>query len=207
MEQRYKPGEFAQKINRSLGTLRLWDRKGNLPAKRLPSGHRYYTEEDVCRALNIDKPPTNTKTVIYTRVSSPKQKEDLKRQTFAMEEFCLARGYIIDEVIEEIGGGLNYTRPKFLQLMRMIEKREVARVVIAHKDRLVRFGSEYFENFIHSHGGELIIANAKSLSPQQELVEDLMAVIHSFSCRLYGLRKYKKEFSQKINEAESNNIC
>jgi hypothetical protein len=79
MERRYKPGEFAQKINRSIGTLRLWDRKGDLPAKRLPSGHRYYTEEDVCRALNIEKPPTNTKTVIYTRVSSPKQKEDLKR--------------------------------------------------------------------------------------------------------------------------------
>ena len=61
------------------------------------------------RALDIDKPPTNTKTIIYTRVSSPKQKEDLKRQIFAMEQFCLGRGYIIDEVIEEIGGGLNYT--------------------------------------------------------------------------------------------------
>ncbi len=207
MERRYKPGEFAKKINRSIGTLRLWDRKGDLPAKRLPSGHRYYTEEDVCRALNIEKPPTNTKTVIYTRVSSPKQKEDLKRQTIAMEQFCLGRGYIIDEVIEEIGGGLNYTRPKFLQLMTMIEKREVARVVIAHKDRLVRFGWEYFHNFIDSHGGELIIANAKSLSPQQELVEDLMAVIHSFSCRLYGLRKYKKEITKKIKETESNNIC
>ena len=207
MERRYKPGEFAKKINRSIGTLRLWDRKGDLPAKRLPSGHRYYTEEDVCRALNIEKPPTNTKTVIYTRVSSPKQKEDLKRQTFALEQFCLARGYIIDEAIEEIGGGLNDTRPKFLELMTMIEKREVARVIIAHKDRLVRFGWEYFENFIDTHGGELIVANASSLSPQQELVEDLMAVIHSFSCRLYGLRKYKKEISQKIKETESNNIC
>ncbi len=207
MERRYKPGEFAKKINRSIGTLRLWDKKGDLPAKRLPSGHRYYTEEDVCRALNIEKPPTNTKTVIYTRVSSPKQKEDLHRQTVAMEEFCLARGYIIDQVIEEIGGGLNYTRPKFLQLMKMIEKREVARVVIAHKDRLVRFGWEYFKHFIDSHGGELIIANAKSLSPQQELVEDLMAVIHSFSCRLYGLRKYKKELSQKINDAQSDKMC
>ena len=110
-------------------------------------------------------------------------------------------------MIEEIGGGLNYTRPKFLQLMTMIEKREVARVVIAHKDRLVRFGWEYFENMIRTHGGELIIANAKSLSPQQELVEDLMAVIHSFSCRLYGLRKYKKEITQKIKETEYNNIC
>jgi putative resolvase len=125
MEKRYKPGEFAQKINRSLGTLRIWDKNGKLPAKRLPSGHRYYTEEDLNKALNVEKPEIKKKTVIYTRVSSPKQKQDLIRQRSAMEQFCLARGYVIDEVIEEIGGGLNYTRPQFLRLMQMIENREV----------------------------------------------------------------------------------
>lgn len=207
MEKRYKPGEFAQKINRSLGTLRIWDKNGKLSAKRLPSGHRYYTEEDLNRALNLEKPEIKKKTVIYTRVSSPKQKQDLIRQREAMEQFCLARGYVIDEVIEEIGGGLNYTRPQFLRLMQLIENREVKILVIAFKDRLCRFGFEYFEHFLKSHDGQLVVANAQTLSPQQELIEDLLAVVHSFSCRLYGLRKYKKEINQIISEPEPSEIC
>ena len=207
MERRYKPGEFAERVNRSVGTLRIWDKKGRLPAKRHPSGHRYYTDEDLTKALNLDKPEIKAKTVIYTRVSSPKQKNDLVRQKESMEQFCLARGYIIDEVIEEVGGGLNYNRPQFLELMSLIERREIGILVIAHKDRLVRFGFEYFQHFIETHGGELIVANAKTLSPQQELVEDLMAVIHCFSYRLYGLRKYKNEISSIITETEPNNIC
>ncbi|ACK69210.1 Resolvase domain protein [Gloeothece citriformis PCC 7424] len=206
MEKRYKPGEFALKINRSVGTLRLWDRSGKLPAKRLPSGQRYYTEEDLNKALRLDRPLIKKKIIVYTRVSSPKQKQDLIRQSEAMEQFCLARGYIIDEVIEEIGGGLNYTRPQFLRLMKMIENREVKILVIAFKDRLCRFGFEYFEYFLTTHEGKLVIANAQTLSPQQELIEDLMAVIHSFSSRLYGLRKYKKEISKIISEPEPTEI-
>lgn len=202
VEKRYKPGEFAKRVNRSVGTLRIWDKNGKLPAKRLPSGHRYYTEEDLSKALKLDQPQLKKKTVIYTRVSSPKQKQDLIRQREAMEQFCLARGYIIDEVIEEIGGGLNYTRAQFLKLMRMIENREIGILVIAFKDRLCRFGFEYFEYFLTNHEGKLVIANAQTLSPQPELIEDLMAVIHSFSCRLYGLRKYKKEISRIVSEAE-----
>jgi predicted site-specific integrase-resolvase len=207
MEKRYKPGEFAPKINRSLGTLRIWDKSGKLPAKRLPSGHRYYTEEDLNKALNLEKLEIKKKTIIYTRVSSPKQKQDLIRQREAMEQFCLARGYVIDEMIEEIGGGLNYTRPQFLRLMQMIEKREVKILVIAFRDRLCRFGFEFFEHFLKSHDGQLVVANAQTLSPQQELIEDLLAVVHSFSCRLYGLRKYKKEINQIIAEPEPSEIC
>ncbi len=206
-ETRYKPGEFAQLINRSVGTLRIWDKKGKLTAKRLPSGHRYYTEDDLNKALRLEQPKISKKTLIYTRVSSPKQKQDLIRQREALEQFCLARGYIIDEVIEEVGGGLNYTRPQFLKLMNMIENREVGTLVIAFKDRLCRFGFEYFEHFLTIHEGKLVIANAQTLSPQQELIEDLMAVIHSFSCRLYGLRKYKKEISKIVSEPEPTEIC
>ncbi len=93
-------------------------------------------------------------------------------------------------------------RPQFLKLMTMIEKKEIEILVIAFKDRLCRFGFEYFEHFLTVHEGKLIVANAQTLSPQQELVEDLMAVIHSFSCRLYGLRKYKKEINKIVKETE-----
>jgi putative resolvase len=205
-ETRYKPGEFAQLINRSVGTLRIWDKKGMLIAKRLPSGHRYYTEEDLNKALKIEPPDSKKKTIIYARVSSPNQKQELLVQREALEQFCLARGYIIDEVIEEIGEGLNYTRPEFLKLMKMIENREVGTLVIAFKDRLCRFGFEYFEHFLTNHEGELIVANAQSLSPQQELLEDLMKVINSFSFRLYGLRKYKKEIARIVAEPEPTEV-
>lgn len=205
MNKAYKPGEFAKLINRSVGTLRLWDRSGKLSPRRLPSGQRYYTEDDLTKALSLTHTEEPTKlNVIYCRVSSPKQKKDLRRQVDAMESFCVASGFKIDSVIEEIGGGLNYKRPKFLQLMGMVERYEVQRLIIAHKDRLCRFGFEFFDNFTSRHGGEIIVANQQSMSPQQELVEDLMAVIHCFSCRLYGLRKYKSEIEKKISEPEPN---
>ena len=105
--------------------------------------------------------------------------------------------------IQEVGGGLNYTRPKFLELMTSIENRSISHLIIAHKDRLCRFGFEYFEYFSEVHQCQLIIANQSSMSPQQELMEDLMAVIHTFSCRLYGMRKYKKELEEIIQKASN----
>ena len=84
----------------------------------------------------------------------------------------------------------------------MIENQQIGILVIAFKDRLCRFGFEYFEHFLKSHEGKLIVANAQTWSPQQELIKDLMAVIHSFSCRLYGLRKYKKEINKILKETE-----
>jgi predicted site-specific integrase-resolvase len=151
-----------------------------------------------CTAKQRIKPPS----LLPNHHPSAKQKQDLIRQIEALERFCLARGYIIDEVIEEIGGGLNYTRPQFLRLMAMIENQQIGILVIAFKDRLCRFGFEYFEHFLKSHEGKLIVANTQTWSPQQELIEDLMAVIHSFSCRLYGLRKYKKEINKILKETE-----
>jgi predicted site-specific integrase-resolvase len=180
-----------------------------LPAKRTPGNQRYYTDNDLQKALNLD-PPTETKQVIvYGRVSSPKQKSDLKRQLSSLEAFTTARGLAISQAISEIGGGLNYTRPKFLEIMNLIERREISHLVIAHKDRLCRFGFDYFEHFCKSHQCELIIANQAEMSPQQELMEDLMAVIHTFSCRLYGMRKYKKEVEEILQKAldEPDSTC
>ena len=96
---------------------------------------------------------------------------------------------------------MNFKRKKFLKIMDAIQNGEVSKLLIAHKDRLVRF--EYFEHLAVTNGCELIVVNQESLSPQQEMVEDLMAIIHTFSCRLYGLRKYKKDIKKAIID-ESN---
>jgi len=115
-----------------------------------------------------------------------------------MGQFCLARGLAVDEVIQETGGGMNLRRRKFLALMDDIDQGRVAVLVIAHTDRLARFGFDYLEHVAARNGCEIIVANQETLSPQQELVEDLLTIVHTFSCRLYGLRRYEKALKDEL---------
>ncbi len=94
--------------------------------------------------------------------------------------------------MSDIGSGLNYKRKQFNRLFEMIELGQVRRLVIAHRDRLVRFGYDYFEAFCQRHHSELLVINGEAMSPEQELVRDLMAIVTVFSARLHGLRSYKK---------------
>jgi len=198
MGNKYKPHEFAKQIGASVKTLRRWDINGKLIAKRTPSNHRYYDDNDLRQLHGIKEP--DRKTVVYCRVSSAGQKDDLRYQVAAMEPFCLASGVPVDEWIQEIGGGMNFKRKKFLTLMSRIQKGEIAKLLIAHKDRLCRFGFDYFSFLAKENDCEIVVVNQESLSPQQEMVEDLMAIIHTFSCRLYGLRKYKKDLKKAITD-------
>lgn len=195
-----RPHEFAKEIGVSVETLRRWDRTDKLKAKRTPSNHRYYTDEDLACAKGL-KPIQESRAIkVYCRVSSQKQKNELTNQTAAMEQFCLARGYAVDEWISEIGGGLNFKRQKFLKLVEEALSGKIEVIVIAHKDRLCRFAFDLIEQLLNRRGCEIVVANAESLSPQAELLEDLMAVVHCFSCRLYGARSYRKEKEQAIKE-------
>lgn len=188
----YRPNEFAKIIGKSTSTLRRWDKEGKLQPDRGLGGQRFYTDKDLQLALNIEvKSQGSIK--VYCRVSSKSQTNDLLSQKKSMEIFCLSAGIPVDEWIEEIGGGLNFKRKKFLSLMKSIRLGEVSKIVIAHKDRLARFGFDFLSEFASWYGCEIVVANQESLSPQQEMVEDLMSIIHCFSCRLYGLRNYKKE--------------
>jgi putative resolvase len=195
----YKPNQFAKKLGISVKTLHRWDETGKLPAKRTLSGHRYYTEDDFLVAQGLKPTESKRKTVVYCRVSSNAQKPELKNQIIAMESFCLGRGLPVDEWVQEIGGGLNFRRKKFLALVFSIIKGEVDTLVVAHKDRLCRFAFDFIDELATSVGCEIIVANQESLSPQQELVEDLMAIIYCFSCRLYGLRNYTKQIKNILD--------
>jgi putative resolvase len=88
--------------------------------------------------------------------------------------------------------------------MEMVEQGEVSEIVIAHKDRLVRFGFEWFEKFCKDHGVEILMMNAESLSPEEEMTKDLLSIIHCFSSRLYGLRKYKKKIIELTKGHENS---
>lgn len=200
MNKIYRIHQFGERIGKSASTLRRWDTEGYLTAKRTPSGQRYYDESDVRKVLGIKD--IERKIVVYCRVSSSNQKNDLKSQVDAMERFCLNSGIAVDEWIQEIGGGMNFKRKKFLSLMSRISSGEIIQVIVAHKDRLCRFGFDYFNYMAMQNGCQIVVVNQESLSPQEEMVEDLMAIIHTFSCRLYGLRKYKKDLKKMIQETE-----
>ena len=144
--------------------------------------------------------PEKKLTVVYCRVSSAGQRNDLKSQVAAMQTFCLGAGIAVDEWIEEIGGGMNFKRPKFQRLLDRILRGEVNHVIIAHKDRLMRFGFDLFEHLAQDNGCRITIVNQETFSPQREMVEDLMAIVHTFSCRLYGMRKYQKALKEDFPE-------
>jgi predicted site-specific integrase-resolvase len=201
MSKIYRINEFAKRVGRHTQTLRRWDAEGKLIAKRLPSGHRFYDESDVRKVFGVD--PEVKKVVVYCRVSSSGQKDDLVSQKQAMEYFCISSGIAVSEWVDEIGGGMNFKRKKFLGLMEEIQQGSVTKLIVAHKDRLCRFGFDFFDWMAKQNGCEIIVVNQETLSPQKEIVEDLMAIIHTFSCRLYGLRKYKKDIKKLITEKES----
>jgi putative resolvase len=192
----YSPKRFGKMIGRTTQTLQRWDRVGILPAKRTPTDRRYYTHDDYLRV--VGKKPHERINISYCRVSSANQKKDLGSQKSALEQFCIASGRVIHEKLEDIGSGLNYKRKSFIYLMERVERGEVADIVIAHKDRLVRFGFEWFEHFCQLHGTKVVVMNSDSLSPEQEMTKDLLSIIHCFSSRLYGLRKYKKKISEMV---------
>lgn len=116
-----------------------------------------------------------------------------------LKQYSNAKGYIISEIITDIGSGLNFKRKNWNKLLEMAQNREISKIIIAHKDRFTRFGYEWFEDFLKVFGVDLEIVNNEKLSPEEELVQDLVSIIPVFSCRIYGLRKYKKEIEKEIS--------
>jgi putative resolvase len=195
-------GKAAAYLGVSVKTLQRWDRDGRLKAERTPSGRRAYTKALLDAFMRRDPPQSVRVPVAYCRVSSAAHKPDLKNQRRVLEDFCVAKGVANVEFVEEVGGGLNLKRKKFVALMDRIEAKQVSHLVIAHKDRLVRFGFSWFERFCEEHGTGLLVLNNEQLSPEQEMVQDLLTIVHCFSARLYGLRNYRK----KLNEALAEDV-
>jgi predicted site-specific integrase-resolvase len=202
MKHTYSPKEFGALIGRTTKTLQRWDRTGILKAHRSITHRRYYTHDQYVEI--IGQKSKKQKRITYCRVSSIGQKKDLLSQKKAVEAFCLASGKSIDEKFEDIGSGLNYKRKFFLRLMEMVETGEVSEIIVAHKDRLVRFGFDWFEKFCHDHGVTILVMNAESMSPEEEMTKDLLSIIHCFSSRLYGLRKNKKKIISMAHEHEND---
>ena len=192
----YKPGDFAELLGVSVKTLQRWDREGILKANRTPTDRRYYTYDQYLQFKGIKTEKDNRETVIYARVSTRNQKEDLQNQVTFLRQFCNAKGMIVDQCIGEYGSGLNYNRKKWNQLLEEVMEQKVKTIVVTHKDRFIRFGYDWFERFCEKFHTTIVIVNNEELSPQEELVQDMLSILHVFSCRLYGLRKYKNQIKR-----------
>ncbi|MCY0897874.1 MAG: IS607 family transposase [Firmicutes bacterium] len=201
MERTLTSHEVAQLLGVNIKTVQRWDREGRLKAAgRTATGRRYYTEDQILAFRHQQPAPTGPRKIVaYCRVSSQSQRPDLKNQRLALEQFCTARGLANVEFIEEVGGGLNFHRKKFLALMDAVDAGEIQTLIVAHPDRLTRFGYEWFERFCQQHGCEILALNQEHWSPEQELVQDLLTITQVFSARLSGLRNYRKRLKEALD--------
>lgn len=199
----YNIAQFSKIVGVSVRTLQRWDREGRLKPTRTPTNRRVYTEKDVAQALGLTLSQAARRTVVYARVSSPAHKPDLDNQIRLLQQFCAASGFVVDEWIHEIGSGLNFTRPRFLHVVDGIVTGRIARLVVAHQDRLSRFGFELLQHLCATHDCHLVVMNSAQVSPEQELVQDMLMIVHCFSDRLYGLRNYRKALAKALKDDTS----
>ena len=199
-------GKAAKRLGVSVKTLQRWEREGRLiPVARTDSNRRLYTETQLREFIGWRQAPESPSRVMaYCRVSSAAQKPDLANQRRVLEEFVVARGLANVEFIEEVGGGLNFKRKRFLALMDEIGQRSINTLILAHRDRLTRFGFDWFEHYAKTHGCEILVLNQERLSPEQEMVQDLMTIVHGFSSRLYGLRNYRKTLNEALDKDQGH---
>ena len=192
----YKPKDFAELLGVSVKTLQRWDREDILKANRTPTDRRYYTYDQYLQFKGIQTENDIRDIVIYARVSTRNQRDDLQNQVGFLRQFCNAKGMIVNQCIEDFGSGLNYNRKKWNKLLDEVMENKIKTIVISNKDRFIRFGYGWFEKFCEKFNTKIIIVNNETLSPNEELVQDIISILHVFSCRLYGLRKYKNQIME-----------
>jgi excisionase family DNA binding protein len=188
--------EASQILGVHSETLRRWERTGKIKCERTPGGTRRYLLSDIqtFNPLGINKEALLRATVGYARVSSHDQKEDLARQKQLLEMYCSSHGWSF-EIIDDLGSGMNYRKKGLQKLIEMILSEKIGRLVLTHKDRLLRFGAELIFSLCEAKNVEVVIINNGDdvKTYEQELAEDVLEIITVFSARLYGSRSHKNK--------------
>jgi len=196
-EKLYTTGEVAEVFGVSYVAVEKWAYSGKIKYIRTSGGKYRYPESEVKRLLDEQMP--KGKATVYVRVSSADQREDLEEQKQRLIEYARSKGYQNIEVIEDIASGLNEDRRGLAKLFELVAQRQIEAVFITYRDRLTHFGFRYLEAFFSSHGCRIETIDSEDLKEsQQELVEDLIAIVTSLAGRIYGARSHKK---RKIVEA------
>lgn len=202
MDKLLSISEAAKQLGVSGSTLRRWEREKRLiPDERTEGNQRRYRLSSI-RPEMLHKSSEKKRTFAYARSSSRDQKEDLQRQERVLELFCSSNGWEY-EIISDLGSGMNYHKKGLKKLLNEILEGRVRRLVLTHKDRLLRFGAELVFSLCEAKGVEVLILNqGKDLSFEEDLAKDVLEIITVFSARLYGSRSKKnKKLIDNMNKA------
>lgn len=202
MSEYYTISKAAKYLNTGISTLRQWERMSKIKPLRTAGGHRRYTKEMLDSVLQGNPRPEHNKLLIvgYCRVSTYDQRKDLARQKDVVQTYCEKQGQPF-KIITDIGSGLNYKRKGFNNLIHLICSNQCDQLVINYQDRLVRFGFDLLENICKEHNVEIIVLNqTQPDDPNQELTQDVLAVITVFAAKLYGKQSYTNAKIVKENE-------
>lgn len=203
MNKLYTISQAATHYGVSSSTLRRWEREGKLIPDRTKGKQRRYKLVGECKFKSHEKPDKKA-TIAYARVSSHDQKADLERQKQLLEMYCAAQGWQF-KIISDLGSGMNYNKRGLKELLSVILNGDISRLVLTHKDRLLRFGAELIFSLCERRGIEVIIINkGDEPSFEEDLAKDVLEIITVFSARLYGSRSNKnKKLLDNLKEAAS----
>jgi excisionase family DNA binding protein len=192
MDKYLSIGEAVKILGVSVSTLRRWDREGKISSTRTTGNHRRYDIRSLNQGRARDLIDRRT-TVAYARVSSHDQKNDLERQKQVLELYCSSQGWIF-EVVSDLGSGMNYHKKGLKRILSDIINGKVGRLVLTHKDRLLRFGAELVFALCEARSVEVVILNqGEDTSFEEDLAKDVLEIITVFSARLYGSRSRKNQ--------------
>ena len=184
-------GKFAKELGVTPEHVRTMHRTGEvIPARISEKGTRYYSEEQLRELKNSRTPRREEKVVAYCRVSTKSQRDALEKQVDNVKSYMYAKGYSF-EVITDIGSGINYENKGLQELISLINSKQVTKVVILHKDRLVQFGFELIQLLCDLHDVKIEIIDNSERSGEEELTDDLIEIITVFANKLYGSRSKK----------------
>lgn len=186
-------------------TLRIWDTENKIRTIRTPSGIRRYNLKDIQDIISRSSNTNKKEKICYCRVSSPKQVDDLKRQ----QDFFRSK-FSDYKLVTDVGSGINWKRKGLQAILEQSMQGNISEVVVAHRDRLCRFAYELLEWIFNYNGVKLVVLNEETdKSNDRELTDDILSIIHIYSCRKMGKRRYKKDNNKKVeiisNKPTENN--
>ncbi len=193
-----KAKEFKQVLGLSNQALYERRKKNSIKFKIINNVYFYWLEDN----LQTDLTRLN---IVYCRVSNTKQKDDLDKQEKYLKEYAISKGYKIDFIFKDIASGMNENRKDFNELIKLVIDNKVNKVFISYKDRLARFGFNYFEYIFKMFGTEIEVVNlTKEEDFQTELTQDLISIIHHFSMKMYSNRRKELNTLKKLLQQSEN---
>jgi len=187
-----KLSQYAKKVGVTYRTAFRWWQNGDIKGYQLPSGTIVVTEGEEPKAR------PDGQVAIYARVASHEQRANLDRQAERLEDYCAAKGYQVSKVVKEIGSGVNDNRAKFLALLA---NQQVRTIVVEQKERASRFGFRYLDTLLKGQGRTIEVVDLAE-NHREELLADLVGIVHSFATRLYGERRAKRKTEAIVKQLQ-----